>query len=147
FRAVANYYRETHDYKAAIATLQSIPHPTAESTADLAYTFELAGEKKLAAAAYAKAANAAPKVIGYQLSAAQSAIVFGNLDSGKQFLKRAEALDANSYRLHAIRALLAKTENRPLAAIREYQAAIANLPPGSVPEGALYPVLLHMNLA
>jgi tetratricopeptide (TPR) repeat protein len=147
FRAVANYYRETHDYKSAIATLKSIPHPTPEATADLAYTYELAGDKKESAATYAKAANAAPKVIGYQLSAAQSAIVAGDLDSGKQFLARAESLEANSYRLHAIRALLAKTENRPLDAIREYQVALNDLPQGGVPEGALYPILLHMNLA
>src|SRR5205085_4168364 len=74
FRAVANYYRETHDYKAAIETLKSIPRPTPESIADLGYTYELAGDKKNAAATYAKAANAAPKIIGYQLSAGQAAI-------------------------------------------------------------------------
>jgi tetratricopeptide (TPR) repeat protein len=147
FRAVANYYRETHDYKAAIETLKSIPKQTPESMADLGYTYELAGDKKNAAATYARAANASPKVIGYQLSAGQAAINAGELDSGKQFLARAQALDANHYRLHAIRAMLAKLENRPLDAIREYQTAIANLPQDGVQEGQLYPIQLRMNLA
>ena len=147
FRAVANYYRETHDYKSAIETLKSIPRQSPESLGDLGYTYELAGDKKNAASTYARAANAAPKVIGYQLSAGQAAINAGDLDSGRQFLAKAQALDANNYRLHAIRAMLAKLESRPMDAIKEYQAAIANLPQGGVPEGQLYPIQLRMNLA
>lgn len=147
YRAIANFFRETHDYKSAIAALKSIPKATPETLADLGYTYELDGDKKQAAAAYAKAANAAPGTIGFQLSAAQSSINAGDLNAGKQFLTRAQGLDANSYRLHAIRASLARIENRPQDAIKEYQIAIANLPQGGVPEGQLYPVQLHLNLA
>jgi tetratricopeptide (TPR) repeat protein len=147
YRAIANFFRETHDYKAAITALKQIPKPTPETLADLGYTYELDGDKKESAAAYAKAANSAPSTLGFQLSAAQSAIVAGELNSGKQFLTRAQGLDANSYRLHAIRAMLARVENRPQDAIKEYQIAIANLPNGGVPEGQLYPVQLHLNLA
>jgi tetratricopeptide (TPR) repeat protein len=147
YRAIANFFRETHDYKAAITALQQIQKPTPDTLADLGYTYELDGDKKESAAAYARAANAAPATLTFQLSAAQEAIVAGDLNAGKQFLTRAQGLDANSYRLHAIRALLARTENRPQDAIKEYEIAIANLPHDGVPEGELYPVQLHLNLA
>ncbi|MBV8207971.1 MAG: tetratricopeptide repeat protein, partial [Acidobacteria bacterium] len=147
YRALANFFRETRDYKAAITALKQIPKPPAEALADLGYTYELDGDTKESAAAYARAANASPGNPGFQLSAAQSAIVAGDLGSGKAFLSRGEALDPTSYRLHAIRALLARTENRPQDAIREYETAIRNLPSGGVPEGQLYPVQLRLNLA
>lgn len=57
FRAVANYYRETHDYDGAIATLKSAPRMTVPVLADLGYSYELAGRKKDSAEAYARAAN------------------------------------------------------------------------------------------
>lgn len=147
YRAIANFFRETKDYKAAIAALKSIPKPTPETLADLGYTYELDGDKKESAATYAKAANAAPGVINFQLSAAQSAIAAGDLAAGKQFIARSQALDANHYRLHAIKALLARAESRPQDAISEYKLAIANLPQTGVPEGELYPVQLYLNLA
>jgi tetratricopeptide (TPR) repeat protein len=147
FQAAANYYREEHDYKAAIATLKSAPHMTPAVLADLGYTCELDGDKEQAAEAYTRAANEKPKEIGYQLSAAQAQLRVGNMDKAHQYLNRAAAIDANHYRLHAIRALLAKEENRQVDAIAEYQAAIAALPPGGVPEGQLYPIQLRLNLA
>jgi tetratricopeptide (TPR) repeat protein len=61
-------------------------------------------------------------------------------------LGRAQTLNPDHYRLHAIRGQLASLEDRPDDAIREYQAAIAHLPEG-VPEGVLYPIELHINLA
>ncbi len=147
FQAAANYYREEHDYKAAIATLKSAPHMTAPLLADLGYTYELDGDKEQAAAAYVRAANEKPKEIGYQLSAAQAELRLGNTDKTRTYINRAAAIDANHYRLHAIKALLAKEENRQTDAIAEYNAAIAALPAGGVPEGQLYPVQLRLNLA
>ena len=147
FQAAANYYREEHDYKAAIATLKSAPRQSPEVLADLGYTYELEGDKKEAAAAYTRAANAKPKEITYQLSAAQAQLALGDLDKARDYLARAASLNANHYRLHAIRALLAKTENRQADAIKEYNAAIAALPAGGVPEGQLYPIQLRLNLA
>ncbi len=131
FRAVATYYRETHDYKQAIATLKSSPRMTPEVLADLAFSYELAGDAKQAAAAYVKAANADPKKIGLQLSAAQALVRTGDVEKGKTFLARAEAIDPNHYRLHAIRGGLAKNENRLADALREYSFAVAHLPEGS----------------
>lgn len=147
FRAVANYYRQEHDYKSAIATLKSAPKPTPELLADLGYTYSLNGDKKESADAYVRAANAEPKQIGYQLSAAQALMTQGQLDRSKQFIAKAEGIDANNYRLHAIKAGLAKIESRPQDAIREYNEAIARLPQGGVPEGDLYPIQLRLNLA
>ncbi len=103
FQAAANYYREEHDYKGAIATLKSAPHMTPAILADLGYTYELDGDKQQAADAYTKAANEKPKEIGYQLSAAQAQLRVGNTDKARQYLNRAAAIDANHYRLHAIR--------------------------------------------
>src|SRR5206468_1755329 len=111
------------------------------------YSYELNGDKDLSAAAYSKAANMAPKQINLQLSAAQGQINAGALDKARQFLARAEGIDANHYRLHALRAQIARQENRTADAIKEYQVAIANLPEGGVPEGQLYPIQLRLNLA
>ena len=147
FQAAANYYREEHDYKAAIATLKSAPKMTPAVLADLGYTYELEGDKQQAAEAYTRAANEKPKEIGYQLSAAQAQLRVGNMDKAHQYVNRAAAIDANHYRLHAIRALLAKEENRQADAIAEYKAAIAAMPAGGVPEGQLYPIQLRLNLA
>lgn len=147
FQAVANYYREEHDFKSAIATLKSAPKQTPEVLADLAYTYELNGDKQLAANTYAKAANARPKEIGYQLSAAQSQLWVSNFDKASEYLGRAAAINPNHYRLHAIRALMAKEQNRSADAIKEYNAALAALPAGGVPEGQLYPIQLRLNLA
>jgi tetratricopeptide (TPR) repeat protein len=147
FQAVSNYYREEHDYKAAIATLKSSPHMTPSVLADLGYTYELDGDKEQAAQAYVRAANEKPKEIGYQLSAAQAELRLGNTEKSREFLNRAATIDANHYRLHAIRALLAKEEHREADAITEYKAAIAAIPAGGVPEGQLYLVQLRLNLA
>jgi len=147
FQAAANYYREEHDYKAAITTLKSAPRMTPSVLADLGYTYELDGDKEKAADAYTRAANQRPKEIGYQLSAAQAQLQVGNPDRTRQFLNRAAAINANHYRLHAIRALLAKQEDRQADAIAEYNAAIAALPAGGVPEGQLYPIQLRLNIA
>jgi tetratricopeptide (TPR) repeat protein len=89
----------------------------------------------------------APTQISLQLSAAQAQIHSGGLDKARQFLARAEGIDANHYRLHALRAQIARQENRNADAIKEYRVAIANLPEGGVPEGQLFPIQLHLNLA
>jgi tetratricopeptide (TPR) repeat protein len=147
FQAAANYYREEHDYKSAIATLKSAPHQTPAVLADLGYTYELDGDKEQSAAAYSKAANEKPNEINYQLSAAQAELRLGDTEKTRSYLSRAAAIDANHYRLHAIKALLAKEENRQNDAINEYNAALRAMPAGGVPEGALYPIQLRLNLA
>jgi tetratricopeptide (TPR) repeat protein len=147
FQAAANYYRQEQDYPAAIAALKAAPRMTPAVLADLGYTYELQGNKQEAADAYARAADEQPGEIGYQLSASQSQLQLGNTDKAKTYLARAAAINPDYYRVHAIRALLAKTENRPGDAITEYHAALATLPAAGVPEGPLYPIQLRLNLA
>lgn len=147
FRAVANYYREVHDYPNAIGTLRHAPKMTPEVMADLAYSYELNGDKKEAALYYSKAADAQPRQISLQLSAANAALNAGDLDKTRQYLSRAQQIDPNQYRLHAIKAALAKTENRDDDAVNEYKLAIAALPKDGVPEGMLFPIQLRLNLA
>jgi tetratricopeptide (TPR) repeat protein len=147
FRAVANFYREERDYKAAIDTLKSAPGQNTDVLGDLAYTYELNGDKQNAADTYAKAAKLAPQQITLQLSAGQALMRVGQLQDARAFLSKAEAIDPNHYRLHAIRAQLARLENKPQEAVREYNFAISHLPQGGVPEGELYPVQLRLNLA
>lgn len=147
FRAVANYYREDHDYKSAIATLKNAPRMTAEVLGDLAFSYELDGQKKEAAATYARAAAAGPASIRAQLSAAQSQIQIGEIEKGKSFLAKAAAIDQDHYRLHAIRAGLAKMENRRDDAIREFNLALSRMPEGVLPEGQLFPIMLRLNLS
>ena len=147
FRAVANYYREVHDYPNAIATLKNSPKKTPDVLADLAYSYELNGDKKESAAAYSKAADALPQQVSLQLSAAQAQLRAGDFDKTRQYMARAEQLEPNHYRLHAIKAQLAKVENRQKDAIAEYNKAVAALPQGGVPEGILYPLQLRLSLA
>ncbi len=145
FRAVAQFYRDSHDYKSAIETLKQAPRKTADLYSELGYTYQLAGMKKESADTYEKAAQMAPKVINIQLAAAQAQLHNGDLDKTRTFLARAEQLDANHYRLHAIRGDLARIERRDNDAVREYLAALGNMP--EVPaEGILYPTQLRLDL-
>ncbi len=146
FRAVANFYREQHDYKAAITALKSAPQ-NVDVLADLGYSYDLDGDNQQAAEAYSMAANIAPRQIGLQLSAAQAELRYGETDRAQSFLARAAQIDPNHYRLHALKAQLARTQHHNQDAIREYQIAIANLPHAAVPEGQLYPIELRLNLA
>src|SRR5690349_3129715 len=145
FRAVAQYYRESHDYKSAIAILQKAPVKNADVMSELGYTYELAGMKKESADTYEKAAGMAPKSVNVQLAAAQAQLRVGNLDKTRTYLTRGEQLDANYYRLHAIRGDLAKIERRDSDAVKEYLAALAAMPEGPA-EGILYPTQLRLNL-
>jgi len=145
-RAFASYYRDSKDYRSAIQSLKAVSHKSPDLLAELAWTYELSGDIKDAADTYVQAANSAPKSIQYQLDAASTLVRAANIRKANIFLDRAAKLDANHYRLHAIRADIAKTEGRTQDAIREYTAALANLPEAA-PEGPLYPLELRLSLA
>jgi tetratricopeptide (TPR) repeat protein len=144
-RSMAGFYREAGSYSEAIAALKSIRNPKPDVTAELAYTYQLDNKLDDSARLYSQAANAGPKDLGLQLSAAQAEVSDSSIERATPFLQRAAGLDANHYRLHAIRGEIAKIEERDLDAVREYSAAIANLPaePG---EGPLYGIQLHMEM-
>jgi tetratricopeptide (TPR) repeat protein len=146
FRAIAGYYREQRDYKNAIATLKQVPNKTPDLLAELGYTYALAGMKNESAEAYVKAADAAPANIAMQLGAASALVSTSNISEAQKYLQRSESIDAKNYRLHAIRADIARIEHRTGEAITEYNAALANLPE-SVPDGPLYPIQLRLNLS
>ena len=145
-RSLAGFYRDTGNYAAAIAALQSIRNRNADVTAELAYTYQLNGEPQKSAKLYAQAADAAPKKLELQLSAAQAEVGAGAPEKAESYLARAGSLDPEHYRLHAIRGEIAKLQERKPDAVREYAAAIAHLPP-TPGEGPLYGIQLHMNLA
>ena len=134
-----------HDYKSAIAILNKAPRKNVDVYSELGYTYSLAGMKRESANSYEQAANMAPKVVNVQLAAAQSQLRLGNLDKTRMYLARGEQLDANYYRLHAIRGDLAAVEHRDPDAVREYLAAIAAMPEGPA-EGILYPTQLRIQL-
>jgi tetratricopeptide (TPR) repeat protein len=144
-RAVAAYYREVGQFDQAIAILKSVPIRDANALAELAYTYQLAGRRKEAADTYIRAADAAKGNIDIQLNAAQALVGAAEFTQAQDMLKRAAAIDANHYRLHAVQGQVDSLTNRNDEAIREYQMAIRNLP-ASVPEGPLYPVSLHIDL-
>ena len=144
-RAMAGYFRETGNYAQAIATLQSLRNPKPDVIAELAYTFQLDGKPGDSARLYARAANAEPKDMTLQLSAAQAELTAGSMADANSFLKRASALNANYYRVHAIKGEIAELEDRNRDALREYTAALASLPEHPA-EGPLYGIQLHMNL-
>lgn len=145
FRAVAQFYRESRDYPAAIAILQRVPAKNADVLSELGYTYELAGMKKESADTYEKAAAAAPQAATIQLAAAQAQLRVGNLDKTRTFLARAGQIAPDHYRLHATRGDLAMLERRDADAAKEYLAALAAIPEGP-PEGVLYPTQLRLDL-
>ena len=144
-RAVAEQYRDQGKFDEAIASLQAIPNRNADVQAETAYTYELAGDPQQAAEIYARIAKSAKGNIGYQLSAAQATINAGKPEQASTFLDAARAIDANNYRLHAILAALAQSEDRLPEAEQEYKTAVSNLP-ARVQEGPLYPIELRLNL-
>src|SRR5579871_14816 len=144
-RAVAGQYRDQGKFDEAIATLQAIPTKTSDVQAELAYTYQLAGKQQEAAELYSRLAKAAKGNIGLELSAAQAWINIGRPDEARPFLDGARRIDANNYRLLAIQASLAESEDRLPEAEQQYKAALANLP-ARVPEGPLYPIELRLNL-
>jgi tetratricopeptide (TPR) repeat protein len=144
-RSMAGYYREVGNYPAAIEALKSIRNPRPDVTAELAYTYQLDGKLDDSASIYAVAANASPKDMGLQLSAAQAEIAVDAVEKTNPFLERAKGINANYYRLHAIRGEIAKIEERDQDAVREYNAAVTNLPAAPA-EGPLYGIQLHMDL-
>jgi tetratricopeptide (TPR) repeat protein len=144
-RSMAGYYRESGKYHEAIAALKSIRNPKPDVTAELAYTYQLDGKLDDSAKLYSMAANEMPKDLELQLSAAQAEFAAGSVGAAAPFLMRAEGLNANSYRLHAIRGEIAQSEDKDEEAVKEYTTALANLP-ANPPEGSLYGIQIHMDL-
>ena len=144
-RSLAGYYRESGKYPEAIAALKTIKNPNPDITAELAYTYQLGGRMDDSAKTYAQAANSAPKDLVLQLSAAQAQIAAGAPVAADPFLARAAGIDANSYRLHAIRGEIAKLTDRDDDAVKEYTTALSAMP-ATPAEGPLYPVTLRMEL-
>ncbi|HEY1647014.1 MAG TPA: tetratricopeptide repeat protein [Terracidiphilus sp.] len=144
-RSLAGYYREIGKYTEAIAALKSIRNPRPDVVAELAYTYQLDGKLDDSAKLYAKAADAVPKDMALQLSAAQAQVAVGALEDAQPFIERAQGLNPNDYRLHAIRGQIAQLQDRDQDAVTEYRSALANLPATPV-EGPLYGIQLHMDL-
>ena len=144
-RSLAAYYREIGNYPQAIAALKAIHNPKPDVKAELGYTYQLDGKLHQAARVYAEAANAVPRDLGLQLSAAQAQVAVGSIEDATPFLQRAQGINPDSYRLHAIRGEIAQLQDRDEDAVREYSAAVAHLPPNPI-EGPLYGIQLHMNL-
>lgn len=144
-RSLAGYYRELGKYADAIAALRSIQNPKPGVVGELAYTYQLDGQPTEAVRYYAQAADAEPANLDLQLSAAQAEVVTGAMAAANRFLKRAQAINANSYRLHAIRGEMAQIQDRDRDALHEYQTAITDLPANPV-EGPLYGIQMHMDL-
>ena len=144
-RAVAGQYRDQGRYDEAIRTLKEIPTKTADVMAELAYTYQLAGNPQEAAAIYTRLAKASPGNIGLDLSAAQAWVNVGQPDAARPFLDAARQSDSNHYRLHAILGSIAESEDRWAEASDEYRLALGHLPEHPQ-EGPLYPIELRLNL-
>lgn len=144
-RTTAGFYRDIGKYSDAIAALRSIHHPPSDVLAELAYTYQLDGKYDDSAKIYSQVANSEPRDLTLQLSAAQAEITLGSIPETKPFLDRAQQLNANDYRLHAIKGEIAKLQEHNQDAVSEYSAAIAALP-ANPPEGQLYGIQLHMDL-
>lgn len=144
-RSMAGYFRETGKYAQAISALKSIRNPKPDIVAELAYTYQLNGQPNESAKLYAQAANAAPKDLNLQLAAAQAEVAANAPDKASSFLQRAASIDAKNYKLHAITGQIAQLQEHTHDAVKEYLAAISNLPANPA-EGPLYGIQLHMDL-
>lgn len=144
-RSMAGYYRDTGNYSGAIAALKAIQNPKPDVVAELAYTYQLDGKASEAATLYRQAADAAPKDVSLQLSAAQAEVANGSLEQAHTFLERAAGIEPESYTLHAVAGEIAQLQERNDDAIAEYNTALAHLPANPA-EGPLYAIQLHMDL-
>ncbi len=144
-RAVAGQYRDQGKYDQAIASLQAIPSKNTDIETEIAYTYLVAGKEQEAAALYSRLARSAKGNVGLNLSAAQALINLGHPGQAQEFLDAARRIDSNNYRLHAILASQAESDDRLPEAAQEYKIALSNLP-AVVPEGPLYPIELRLNL-
>jgi tetratricopeptide (TPR) repeat protein len=144
-RAVAGQYRDQGEYDKAIAALKAVPSKNADAEAELAYTYQLAGQQQEAADLYSRLAKKAKGNLGLDLSAAQALVALGQADAANSFVEDARRIDSKNYRLHAILGAIAEADNRLSDASSEYSQALNNLPQG-VPEGPLYPIELRLNL-
>ena len=143
--SLAEFYRETGKYSDAINELKAIRNPKPDVTAELAYTYQLDAKPNEAARTYAIAAQAEPKNLDFQLSAAQAEVAAGSMTEANSILEKASAIDPNHYRLHATRGEIAQLQERYSEALSDYKAAVGNLPQNP-PEGVLYGIQLHMDL-
>jgi tetratricopeptide (TPR) repeat protein len=144
-RSLAAYYRDTGNYQEAVAALKSIRTLKPDVVAELAYTCQMAGKLDESARLYAQAANAMPRDLGLQLSAAQAHVATGAIADAQSFLRRAAELDPDYYRLHAIRGEIAQLQEDDQDAVREFSTAVIHLPETPI-EGPLYGIQLHMDL-
>lgn len=144
-RAVAGAFRDQGKYDQAIKTLKDIPNQTTDIQAELAYTYGLAGQPQQAAELYSRLANASKGNIGLDLSAAQAWVNLGHPGEAQPFLDAAQRLDAQNYRLHAILASIADSEDRLEEAEHQYELALNTLP-ARPQEGDLYRIELRLNL-
>ena len=145
-RAVASYYRDTGQYDAAIRILEDLHAKEAGTLAELGYSYALAGNAHAAARNYGAAASRAPRDIEIQLNAAQAMLNAEEFDKATTLLNQAATLNPEHYRGYALRGRLDAAQHRSEDAIREYEAALQQLPEG-VPEGVLYPISLRVDLA
>ena len=144
-RTLAGYFRDVGKYGDAIAALKAIHNPRPDVMAELAFTYQLDGNMTESAKLYARSANALPKDMALQLSAAQAEVAISSIDDADTFLARAQRIDPDHYRLHAIRGEIARIQDRVEDAAKEYNEAIAHLPADTA-EGPLYGIQLHVNL-
>lgn len=144
-RSLAGFFLESGSYAEAIAALKSIHNPRPDILAELGYAYQLDGKPSDSAHYYSLAANATPKDINLQLSAAQAQVTAGSIDKAEAFLDRASRLDHDHYRLHALRGQIDRLEDRDADAVKEYNAVLAHLPANPA-EGPLFAIQVHMNL-
>jgi tetratricopeptide (TPR) repeat protein len=144
-RAVASYYRDTGNNEEAIRVLEGLRVKDANTLAELGYSYTLAGNFVAAARVYGEAASRVPGNIEVQLNAAQAMISAADFGKANEILNHVSSLNPRHYRLHALRGRLYAAQNEDADAIREYEAALQELP-AAVPEGVLYPISLRMDL-
>src|SRR6266478_1170028 len=145
-RSVASYYRDTGQYDLAVATLKALSSESPTYLSELAYSYERAGKKSESAETFLRAANKAPAQVDLQLSAAQALVNAKQPGRAEPLLKRVEGAEPNHYRLHAVRAEIARSRRQTDMAVREYKLSLQAMP-ASVPEGTLYPIGIRLDLA
>lgn len=144
-RIIAGQYRDNHQYDLAISVLLALPSKPPDVLAEVAYTYQLAGNKQKAVELYLQAAKVAQGNIDLQLSAAQALVGVDQIDAARGLLDKVTQRSPDHYRLHAILGQIERREDNTPGAIRELQLALSKLP-GANPEGPLYPIQLRLEL-
>ncbi len=148
FQAAANYYREEHDYKAAIPLLKSAPKMTPAVLADLGYTLRARRRQRRSREVLRQGRQRRrPKKSATSSVQPKPQLRVGDLEKTQEYLSRAASHRCQSLSPARHPRSAGQRREPPGRCDHRIQSRHQGAAAGGVPEGQLYPIQLRLNLA